>query len=51
LCFEHDLNLNEAEARLHQYGATTSEHQPDNDPGFRVMLDPAGRPFCIITRV
>lgn len=44
-------DLNEAEARLHGYGAITSEHQPDNDPGLRVVLDPAGRPFCIITRV
>jgi hypothetical protein len=44
-------DLPEAEARLQELGATTSEHQPHGDPGMLVMLDPAGHPFCIGTRV
>jgi hypothetical protein len=43
-------NLNEAEALLHQHGATTPEYQPHKDNGLRVMLDPAGHPFCIANR-
>ena len=29
-------------------GATVHEHQPSQDRGFRVFLDPAGHPFCLI---
>lgn len=43
-------DLHEAEALLHQHGATTPEHQPHPEKG-RVMLDPAGHPFCIGPRV
>lgn len=43
-------DLQKAQARLHQLGATTSDHQPHGDPGMLVMLDPAGHPFCIGTR-
>jgi catechol 2,3-dioxygenase-like lactoylglutathione lyase family enzyme len=39
-----------AEARLHQFGASTPEHEDDSDTGLLVMLDPAGHPFCIIVR-
>ena len=29
-------------------GARLHEHQPSRDGGFRVFLDPAGHPFCLI---
>jgi catechol 2,3-dioxygenase-like lactoylglutathione lyase family enzyme len=29
-------------------GATAHEHQPSEDGGFRVYLDPAGHPFCLV---
>lgn len=29
-------------------GARKHEHQPSKDGGFRVYLDPAGHPFCLI---
>ncbi|MEI2777308.1 MAG: VOC family protein [Tetrasphaera sp.] len=29
-------------------GATVHEHQPSTDGGFKVYLDPAGHPFCLI---
>lgn len=28
-------------------GATQPEHQPGGD-GYRVLLDPAGHPFCLL---
>jgi hypothetical protein len=46
-------DLDEAEALLHQHGATTLKLPPGQhaDPGLlRVMLNPAGHPFCIGTR-
>ena len=44
-------DLDEAETRLHALGATTCDHQPHRDQGNVVMLDPAGHPFCIGTRI
>ena len=44
-------DLDEAEMRLRELGATTPEFQPLRDHGNLVMLDPAGHPFCIGTRV
>ncbi len=44
-------DLDGAEALLHQHGATTPEYQPHRESGLVVMLDPAGHPFCIGTRV
>lgn len=38
-------DLDEAEAAVKELGATTHEHQPGKT--FRVMLDPAGHPFCL----
>lgn len=38
-------DLDEAENALVELGATRSEHQPGET--FRVLLDPAGHPFCI----
>lgn len=29
-------------------GAMVHEHQPSGDGGFKVFLDPAGHPFCLI---
>ena len=31
-------------------GATVHEQQPSRDGGFRVFLDPAGHPFCLVRR-
>ncbi len=40
-------DLAAAQDRLQQLGAATSEHQPHGQSDLIVMLDPAGRPFCI----
>lgn len=49
-----DFNVDDidaAEARLQEHGATTPQYQPHRADGLVVMLDPAGHPFCIGTRV
>ena len=38
-------DLDEAEAEVLKLGATKPEHQPGTT--FRVLLDPAGHPFCL----
>ena len=40
-------NLAAAVAWAEQHGAVLAEHQPQGD--VRVMLDPAGHPFCLFT--
>lgn len=45
--FEVD-DLNEGEARVLAIGARKAEKQPSPD-SFRVFLDPAGHPFCLVT--
>jgi hypothetical protein len=40
-------DLDEAEARLVALGATRARPQPDPER-FRVLLDPAGHPFCLV---
>ena len=40
-----------AEARLVALGARVPEFQPHRDDGLVVLLDPAGHPFCVGTRV
>lgn len=37
-----------AEAEVLALGATLHEHQPSTDGRYRVSLDPAGHPFCLI---
>ena len=44
-------DMEQAEARLKDLGATTPEYQAHRSDGLVVMLDPAGHPFCIGTRV
>ena len=39
-------DLDEAEAELLALGATKPEHQPGGDR-WRVLVDPAGHPFCL----
>jgi catechol 2,3-dioxygenase-like lactoylglutathione lyase family enzyme len=39
-------DLDVAEARVLALGAEKAEFQPH--PGFRVYLDPAGHPFCLV---
>lgn len=31
-----------------ELGARIHKHQPSTDDGFRVFLDPAGHPFCLV---
>ena len=40
-------DLDSAEAEVIALGATKHDHQPGTT--FRVMLDPAGHPFCLCT--
>ena len=46
LDFYTDEDLDTAEAAALVLGATTAPHQPQPDR-WRVMLDPAGHPFCL----
>jgi predicted enzyme related to lactoylglutathione lyase len=46
LDFYADADLDTAEAAALVLGATVAEHQPQPDR-WRVMLDPAGHPFCL----
>lgn len=39
-------DLDEAEAAALAIGAVKAVHQPD--PSYRVFLDPAGHPFCLV---
>ncbi|MFF8591588.1 VOC family protein [Streptomyces sp. NPDC015220] len=41
-------DLDAAEARMLTLGATRPDHQPSPDR-WRVLLDPAGHPFCVTT--
>ncbi|MFJ3091519.1 VOC family protein [Streptomyces sp. NPDC086838] len=49
ICFKVAESLEEAEARLLELGAGKPDHQPHGDKA-RVLTDPAGHPFCIVTR-
>ncbi|MFJ4463187.1 VOC family protein [Streptomyces sp. NPDC088928] len=49
ICFKVAESLDEAEARLLELGAGKPDHQPHGDRA-RVFTDPAGHPFCIVTR-
>ncbi|MEU4798623.1 VOC family protein [Streptomyces sp. NPDC023327] len=49
LCFKVTESLDDAETRLLRLGATKPPHQPHGDKA-RVLTDPAGHPFCIVTR-
>lgn len=40
-------DLHAAQEELERLGALTSRHQPHGQSNLIVMLDPAGRPFCI----
>jgi predicted enzyme related to lactoylglutathione lyase len=42
-------DIDAAEPDVLALGARRHEHQPSGDGGFRVFLDPAGHPFCLIT--
>lgn len=39
-------DLDAAQARAVELGATVAQHQPGGDK-WRVLLDPAGHPFCL----
>jgi predicted enzyme related to lactoylglutathione lyase len=41
-------DIDAAEPRILELGAIRAEHQPSTDGNFRVFLDPAGHPFCLI---
>ncbi|MFD5843191.1 VOC family protein [Streptomyces chartreusis] len=42
-------DLDEAEALLLELGAAKPEYQPGGE-GWRVLIDPAGHPFCLTKR-
>ena len=42
-------DLNVAVAVLQDLGATQADYQNPNDTELRVMLDPAGHPFYVMT--
>jgi len=42
-------DLDGAVTALQRLGATLAEYQRPGDDGLRVMLDPAGHPFCVAT--
>lgn len=42
-------DIDATEPRILELGATLHVHQPSKDGGFRVYLDPAGHPFCLIS--
>ena len=44
-------DLDEAVSQLRGMGATLADYQRPKDGGLRVMLDPAGHPFCVATTV
>lgn len=41
-------DLDEALTWLQELGASLASYHDPNDVGLRVMLDPAGHPFCVI---
>lgn len=41
-------DIDAAEPQVLALGARLHEHQPSEDGTFRVYLDPAGHPFCLI---
>jgi predicted enzyme related to lactoylglutathione lyase len=41
-------DIDAAEPAVLALGARVHDHQPSKDGGFRVYLDPAGHPFCLI---
>lgn len=41
-------DIEAAEPSVLSLGARKHAHQPSEDGGFRVYLDPAGHPFCLI---
>ncbi|WP_049573008.1 VOC family protein [Nonomuraea sp. SBT364] len=41
-------DLDKAEEQVLKIGATKHEVQPSEDDNFRVYLDPAGHPFCLV---
>lgn len=42
-------DLHGSVSALQGMGATLADYQRPNDGGLRVMLDPAGHPFCVAT--
>jgi hypothetical protein len=41
-------DMDASEAAVLAAGARKHDHQPSTNDGFRVFLDPAGHPFCLI---
>ena len=41
-------DMDASEAAVLAVGARKHDHQPSTNDGFRVYLDPAGHPFCLI---
>ncbi|MGW7080427.1 VOC family protein [Streptomyces sp. NPDC054866] len=49
ICFKVADDLDEAELRLLELGAGKPDHQPHDAARARVLTDPAGRPFCLVS--
>lgn len=50
ICFDVGDDLDDAEARLLELGASKPGHQPHDEDRARVLTDPAGHPFCLVKR-
>ncbi|MFE3414218.1 VOC family protein [Streptomyces mirabilis] len=48
ICFKVEETLDQAEAKLLELGAGKPEHQLD-EAKYRVLTDPAGHPFCVVS--
>ncbi|WP_433341342.1 VOC family protein [Streptomyces sp. CA-253872] len=48
LCYDVDEDLTATEARLVALGAAVPDHQPHDPAHARVLMDPAGHPFCVV---
>ncbi|MFB6979008.1 VOC family protein [Streptomyces scopuliridis] len=49
ICFKVEEDLDEVEGRLLELGAGKPDHQPHDAAKARVLTDPAGHPFCIVS--
>ncbi|MVO90404.1 VOC family protein [Streptomyces sp. p1417] len=49
ICFKVAENLDEVEVRLVELGAGKPDYQPHDAAKARVLTDPAGHPFCVVS--
>jgi hypothetical protein len=51
LCADRDVGADPGPGPLLALGATPAPYSPPREDGLVVLLDPAGHPFCIGTRL